>query len=86
MIVVTGGAGFIGSALVWRLDQLGRDDILIVDSLGTLDSTITCADVIKLRDAGYTGKQHSLNYTVYDCVVHYLHKSQHLGHEQDANR
>ncbi len=35
MIVVTGGAGFIGSALVWRLNQLGRNDIIIVDRLGT---------------------------------------------------
>jgi len=30
-IIVTGGAGFIGSAIVWRLNQLGYDDILIVD-------------------------------------------------------
>jgi ADP-L-glycero-D-manno-heptose 6-epimerase len=35
MIIVTGGAGFIGSAIVWRLNQLGKDDILIVDNLGT---------------------------------------------------
>jgi ADP-L-glycero-D-manno-heptose 6-epimerase len=35
MIVVTGGAGFIGSAIVWRLNQLGNDNILIVDELGT---------------------------------------------------
>ena len=34
MIVVTGGAGFIGSAVVWRLNQLGNDNILIVDELG----------------------------------------------------
>ncbi|MDR3665935.1 MAG: ADP-glyceromanno-heptose 6-epimerase [Ignavibacteriaceae bacterium] len=34
MIVVTGGAGFIGSALVWRLNQHGIDNILIVDELG----------------------------------------------------
>lgn len=31
MIVVTGGAGFIGSALVWRLNQLGEENIIIVD-------------------------------------------------------
>jgi len=35
MIIVTGGAGFIGSAVVWRLNQLGREDILIVDHLGS---------------------------------------------------
>lgn len=35
MIVVTGGAGFIGSAMVWHLNQLGYQDIIIVDDLGT---------------------------------------------------
>ena len=30
-LIVTGGAGFIGSALVWRLNELGHDDILVVD-------------------------------------------------------
>ena len=35
MIIVTGGAGFIGSAIVWRLNRLGEDNILIVDNLGT---------------------------------------------------
>ncbi|MBK8303776.1 MAG: ADP-glyceromanno-heptose 6-epimerase [Chloracidobacterium sp.] len=30
-IIVTGGAGFIGSAIVWRLNELGHDDIIIVD-------------------------------------------------------
>jgi len=34
MIVVTGGAGFIGSNLVKKLNIEGIDDILIVDSLG----------------------------------------------------
>ncbi len=35
MILVTGGAGFIGSAIVWRLNQLGENNIIIVDELGT---------------------------------------------------
>ena len=30
-IIVTGGAGFIGSAIVWRLNELGREDIVVVD-------------------------------------------------------
>jgi ADP-L-glycero-D-manno-heptose 6-epimerase len=31
MIVITGGAGFIGSALLWKLNSLGEKDIIIVD-------------------------------------------------------
>lgn len=34
MFIVTGGSGFIGSAVVWKLNQVGVDDILIVDNLG----------------------------------------------------
>jgi ADP-L-glycero-D-manno-heptose 6-epimerase len=34
MIVVTGGSGFIGSALIWKLNQLGKTDIIVVDHFG----------------------------------------------------
>ncbi len=33
MIVVTGGAGFIGSNVVFRLNEMGKDNIVIVDEL-----------------------------------------------------
>ena len=35
MIIVTGGAGFIGSNIVKELNNRGRTDILIVDNLGS---------------------------------------------------
>ena len=31
MIVITGGAGMIGSMIAWQLNQDGRDDLVIVD-------------------------------------------------------
>ena len=33
MIIVTGANGFIGSAMVWQLNQCGITDILTVDSV-----------------------------------------------------
>lgn len=37
MYIVTGGAGMIGSAVVWELNRRGVDDILIVDNLASTD-------------------------------------------------
>jgi ADP-L-glycero-D-manno-heptose 6-epimerase len=34
-IIVTGGAGLIGSAIVWQLNQMGESNVIIVDHLGT---------------------------------------------------
>ena len=49
-VVVTGGAGFIGSAVVWRLNELGYDDILIVDRM---DETDKWKNLAPLRFADY---------------------------------
>jgi ADP-L-glycero-D-manno-heptose 6-epimerase len=35
MIVITGGAGFIGSCLAWKFNEMGRSDLLLVDDRGT---------------------------------------------------
>jgi ADP-L-glycero-D-manno-heptose 6-epimerase len=37
MIIVTGGAGFIGSAFIWKCNQEGIENIIIVDNLGKSD-------------------------------------------------
>lgn len=36
-VLVTGGAGFIGSALVWGLNAGGIDEVVIADRLGSTD-------------------------------------------------
>lgn len=35
MIIVTGGAGMIGSAFIWKLNEMGEKNILVVDKLRT---------------------------------------------------
>ena len=37
MIVVTGGAGFIGSNIVKGLNEAGEEDILVVDNLSNAE-------------------------------------------------
>jgi len=34
-VLVTGGAGFIGSALVWALNRRGCERVVVCDRLGT---------------------------------------------------
>ncbi|MDR3611146.1 MAG: ADP-glyceromanno-heptose 6-epimerase [Ignavibacteriaceae bacterium] len=58
MIVVTGGAGFIGSAIVWRLNQLGNENILIVDELGKDEKW---KNLPSLKFADYMNKWEFLN-------------------------
>lgn len=40
MIIVTGGAGFIGSCIVRMLNDAGRNDIIIVDNISDTDKWI----------------------------------------------
>lgn len=63
MIIVTGGAGFIGSAIIWKLNQLGRDDILVVDHLGTEEKW---KNLIPLKFIDYIEKDDFLNLVVND--------------------
>ncbi len=49
-ILVTGGAGFIGSALVWELNRGGCENIVVADFLGTSEKW---KNLVPLRFADY---------------------------------
>lgn len=37
MYIVTGGAGMIGSAMIWKLNEMGITDIIVVDNLASTE-------------------------------------------------
>lgn len=49
-VLVTGGAGFIGSALVWELNRRGCEDIVVCD---LLDESEKWRNLVPLRFADY---------------------------------
>lgn len=59
MYIVTGGAGFIGSAMVWKLNQMGIDDILVVDNLSTSDKW---TNLVGLRYQDYLHRDQFLKF------------------------
>lgn len=54
MIIVTGGVGFIGSNLVYGLNNIGRNDILVVDNLtnGSKFKNIASCKILDYMDKG----------------------------------
>ncbi len=76
MIIVTGGAGFIGSAFVWKLNQEGIDDILIVDHLGTSDKW---KNLVGLRYTDYLHRDGFLKMVNADAVPFEVSAMVHMG-------
>lgn len=76
MIVVTGGAGFIGSAIVWRLNQMGKENIIIVDSLGTGDKW---KNLVGLRYRDFFHKKDFLHRVKEDNVPFNIEAVIHMG-------
>ena len=86
MIVVTGGAGFIGSAFVWKLNSEGIDDIIIVDELDTSDKW---KNLVKRRYADYLHKDDFLKMVLAEKLPFNVRALIHMGAcssttEQDA--
>ncbi len=57
MIVITGGAGFIGSAMLWELNRRGEENIIIVDDLGST-TTGQWRNLSGLHFADFISKDH----------------------------
>jgi ADP-L-glycero-D-manno-heptose 6-epimerase len=76
MIIVTGGAGFIGSALIAALNKRGIDDILVVDRLG---SDQRWKNLINLRFADYLDKDEFLEMVAEDVLPFSTEAVFHLG-------
>ncbi len=74
MKIITGGAGFIGSAICWRLNTLGNHDILIVDedTKGTKQQNLNGLDFVDFIDKDSFLKKvqtGAINYKV-DSIYH----------------
>ncbi|RLT12530.1 MAG: NAD-dependent epimerase/dehydratase family protein, partial [Planctomycetota bacterium] len=73
MYVVTGGAGFIGSAFIWHLNQLGITDILVVDHLSRSEKWKNLVP-LKFRDyldrGAFAEKIRGRSLGCIDAIVH----------------
>jgi ADP-L-glycero-D-manno-heptose 6-epimerase len=76
MIIVTGGAGFIGAALIAALNKRGITDILVVDRLGCDQRWRNLAN---LRFADYIDKEEFLDMVAEDVVPFSADVIFHLG-------
>jgi ADP-L-glycero-D-manno-heptose 6-epimerase len=76
MIVVTGGAGFIGSAIVAQLNKRGITDIIIVDQLGTDERW---KNLRKLTFADYIESDDFLDQIIDDNLPYSVEAVFHLG-------
>ncbi|MCZ7609588.1 MAG: ADP-glyceromanno-heptose 6-epimerase [Ignavibacterium sp.] len=76
MIVVTGGAGFIGSAIVWKLNQLGKTNIIIVDELGKNEKW---KNLVGLKYRDFVNKLEFIEQVLDDVVPYNIEAIIHMG-------
>ncbi len=76
MIIVTGGAGFIGSALIAAINKRGVTDIIVVDRLG---SDQRWKNLVNLRFADYINKDDFIDMVAEDVLPFSVETVFHLG-------
>ena len=76
MIVVTGGAGFIGSAIVWRLNQLGKENIIVVDELGKNEKW---KNLVGLKYRDFVNKLEFIEQILDDVIPYNIEAIIHMG-------
>lgn len=76
MIVVTGGAGFIGSAIVWKLNRLNKNKIIIVDELGKEDKW---KNLVGLSYQDFVHKHEFIDQVIDDVVPYNIEAIIHMG-------
>lgn len=76
MIVVTGGAGFIGSAIVWKLNQDGKTNIIIVDELGKDEKW---KNLVGLKYEEFVNKLEFIEQILDDVVPYNIEAIIHMG-------
>lgn len=76
MYVITGGAGFLGSVLLWQLNERGLDEIVVVDDLG---SSPKWRNLVKRRYADYLHRDAFLDLVRRDALPWKLDALIHLG-------
>ena len=76
MIIVTGGAGFIGSAIIAALNSRGISDILVVDELGCDEKW---KNLQNLSFADYVEKDDLLEMIVENKVTFPIEAVFHMG-------
>lgn len=76
MYVITGGAGFLGSALLWQLNQRGVDSIIVVDNISHSDKW---KNLVNRRYVDYIHKDAFIGMVRRDAVPFSIKGVVHLG-------
>lgn len=76
MYIVTGGAGLIGSAMVWKLNNLGITDILVVDHLGSSEKW---KNLVNRAYTEYLPREVFLDKITNDALPHSIEGIFHMG-------